>query len=49
MENAFSLLLRSDIKIENIARESGYANAFSFSKAFRKIYKCSPGVYRKKK
>ena len=49
MENAFSLLLRNDMKIENIARESGYANAFSFSKAFRKIYKCSPGVYRKKK
>lgn len=49
MENAFSLLLRSDMKIEYIARESGYANAFSFSKAFRKIYKCSPGVYRKNK
>ena len=48
MENAVSMLLRSDIKIETIAIESGYANSFSFSKAFRKIYKCSPGVYRKK-
>lgn len=48
MENTFTLLLRSDIKIEYIARESGYANAFSFSKAFQKIYHCSPGSYRKK-
>ena len=48
MENAVSMLLRSDIKIETIAIESGYANSFSFSKAFRKIYKCSPGLYRQK-
>lgn len=47
MSVALPLLLRSDMKLENIARHVGYANAFSFAKAFRKEYGESPGRYRR--
>ena len=46
MEKAVSMLIRSNAKIENIATECGYSNAFAFSKAFRHVYRQSPGSIR---
>ena len=46
MEKAVSMLIRSNAKLENIAIECGYSNAFAFSKAFRQVYKQSPGSIR---
>lgn len=44
---AETLLLSTDLPIKTIAYSCGYSNEFSFSKAFKKVMKDSPGHYRK--
>lgn len=46
MENASALLLRGDDGLGTIAAKVGYADSFSFSKAFRNYFKCSPRSFR---
>lgn len=48
INHAKSLLLDSDLQINEIAERCGYNNAFYFSNVFRKQFGCSPSVYRKK-
>ncbi|MBN1864700.1 MAG: helix-turn-helix domain-containing protein [Victivallales bacterium] len=45
---AASLLIHSDEKIFTIAMNSGFANLSHFYHQFKKIYRLSPAVYRKK-
>lgn len=40
------LLATTDAKVETVAEEVGYANAFVFSLAFKKWMGCSPSEYR---
>jgi AraC-like DNA-binding protein len=47
LEEATHRLLRSDLKLEAIAAETGYANANHFCKVFRKHYYLSPGEFRR--
>ena len=49
MLRASSLLRNSEKTIEEIAQETGYADRYHFSKAFRNFYNLSPIRYRKKK
>ena len=46
MEAAASLLRRSDLLIKEIAFRLGYADHFTFSKAFHRHYQCSPRTFR---
>ncbi|WP_432797454.1 AraC family transcriptional regulator [Poriferisphaera sp. WC338] len=46
MRHASSLLKRTDLKMEAIAVSVGYDNAFSFSRAFKRIMGQSPNQYR---
>lgn len=48
MENAKSLLLSSDMQIQEIAHNVGYANPLYFSSEFRKRIGVSPREFRKK-
>ena len=45
---ATSLLLRTKSSIESIADNVGYNSVEHFTRVFKKIHHCSPGVYRKK-
>ncbi len=47
MDKARSLLQFSNFSLEEIANQLGYANAFSFSKAFFKYNDIRPGAFRK--
>jgi AraC-like DNA-binding protein len=47
MRHARELLLHSDYKLEKIAEMTGYSDAFSFSRAFKRLAGCSPSIYRK--
>ncbi len=46
MEIARRLLERSDDKLDVIARDVGYANAFIFSRVFKRVTGVSPAQYR---
>ncbi len=46
LERAVPLLLGTDKKISGIALDCGFSNIRSFNRAFRRIYKKSPGEYR---
>lgn len=46
METARRLLERTDDKLEVIARSVGYANAFIFSRVFKRVTGVSPAQYR---
>ncbi len=46
--NARELLSGTDISVANIATSSGYKNAFSFSRAFKKQTGMTPSEYREK-
>ena len=48
MEQAREKLLHSDLPLEEIAEQTGYADRFHFSKAFRNFYGEPPASYRKK-
>ena len=47
MRRACQLLLRSDLRISEIAEAVGYGNQFAFSTAFRRHIKTTPRAYRK--
>jgi len=47
-QRAQSLLFHTNMKLNEIAREIGYGNAYAFSKAFRKQTGMPPGAVRKK-
>lgn len=49
MEKAAELLLSSDAPLKEIARRTGYADPFTFSKTFKSQFGISPSVYRKSK
>lgn len=46
MEYADSLLKETDLKIEDIARQTGYSDANTFRRAYKKYYSVSPGQRR---
>lgn len=47
LKKASDILITTDRKIEDIARDCGYIHAGYFSTKFREIYQCSPVEYRK--
>ena len=49
VESAKSLLITTDLKVSEIAYESGFPNERSFHRAFLKIAGTTPGEYRKNK
>jgi len=48
MEKASSLLIHTDLSIQDVATESGFEELNYFGKVFRKYYNLSPTSYRKK-
>jgi len=48
LEAAVCLLVASDDKIIDIAFKCGYSSSESLSRAFLKVYKCTPTQYRKR-
>ena len=44
---AEEMLQRTDLTLAEIAKKCGFANAFSFSRAFHREYEIPPSVYRK--
>ncbi|QJR37517.1 AraC family transcriptional regulator [Gemmatimonas groenlandica] len=48
MQRAMRLLTESDATLERVATDVGYRDAFSFSKAFKKLVGVSPGEFRKR-
>lgn len=48
MQRAMRLLSESDATLERVATDVGYHDAFSFSKAFKKVVGVSPGEFRKR-
>lgn len=46
---ASEMLLRTDAKLDEIAAQMGYSNAFAFSKAFTRHTGKSPREYRKER
>lgn len=48
MQRAMRLLSESNATLERIATDVGYHDAFSFSKAFKKLAGVSPGEFRKR-
>lgn len=48
MDYAREQLLHSDAALEEIAEQTGFADRFQFSKAFRRFYSIPPAAYRKK-
>ena len=48
MEEARRKLISTEKSIEEIAAETGYADRYHFSKAFKRFYECSPAAYRNK-
>ena len=47
MENAKKMLETTDLLIQNIAENLGYANAYYFTRIFKSVYGITPGEYRK--
>lgn len=48
MKTAAKRLLQEDFTVAAVAVSVGFSDAFSFSRAFKKYYKCSPTEYAKK-
>jgi AraC-like DNA-binding protein len=46
LSTAARVLRETDAPLATIARQTGYANEFSFATAFRRAYGISPGRYR---
>ena len=49
MQYAKQLVTENKLRINEIARRCGYANAYYFSNAFKKNFGCSPSEYREQK
>ena len=47
MIRAEDLLRRTDLSLAEIAEKCGFANAFSFSRSFRREHGIPPAAYRK--
>lgn len=47
MEHARSLIVQTDLAIQNIAQQVGYSNSMSFLRVFKKYTGVTPGIYRK--
>ena len=47
MESARELLVETNLKIKDIALESGFNDYHYFSKTFKKLHNMSPADYRK--
>lgn len=47
LEHAMMLLGSNDARIEDIAKECGFANSNYFAKVFKKYISCSPNEYRR--
>ena len=47
LETAAILLQRSNCELKTVAERTGYADAFSFSRAFRRHYHISPSTFRR--
>lgn len=47
VEKACRLLSASDMAVQDIALQVGYANAISFGRVFKRIMGVTPGDYRK--
>lgn len=45
---AQQLLVHSGLRVNEVAAETGFADAFYFAKRFRKFSKCSPSAYRRR-
>lgn len=48
MENAAVLLTETQLSVSEIARKTGFSDAFYFGQSFRKVFGVSPTQYRKK-
>ena len=47
MEHARELLLSTELSLEQICERAGYQSVYAFSKAFKRYFDISPGLYRK--
>jgi AraC family transcriptional regulator len=47
MDEAVRLLLTGDLKLEAVARQTGFADANHFCKSFRRRFHTSPGEFRR--
>ena len=47
MQSAKQMLSKSDLAIDNVAREVGYESGAAFSKAFKRIFDQTPGEFRR--
>lgn len=47
LSNAAKMLLHSNMRVIDIAIESGFSSSEAFSRAFKAVYGASPAVYRK--
>ena len=48
IRHASELLLHFEHKLQRVAEMSGYADPFSFSRAFKRVMKVSPSDYRER-
>lgn len=46
MQKFIGLLEKNEQSVQQIAEQSGYSDASSFARAFKRIYGCTPGAYR---
>ena len=47
MEKAAKLLLKTDMKILDVARICGYSNQRYFASSFKKYYECTPTDFKR--
>jgi AraC family transcriptional regulator len=48
LDRAAVLLARSNLRVQQVADQTGFESAFHFSRAFRRIYGCSPRAFRER-
>lgn len=48
MERAAIMLRQTSLPVADICLSAGFADASSFSRLFRKLYRCAPGEYRQR-
>jgi AraC-like DNA-binding protein len=47
MQNARKILIESNLSLDSVAQKVGYDSAAAFSKAFKRMFDCNPGEYRR--